>query len=164
MQKKITYGGMTTALCVILIAASAYMPTGKAALLFIASFAVYILALRTDVKTSLISYVAASAVVFMLTSFANPLITVSFVLCFGNYPVLKKFLDSLKVSVSIIIKFIAYTLYFFAVYFAVTKAFDVVVPYGLIILYPAGVIAFAFYDFLLLNTGKYVMARFFKSF
>ena len=164
MQKKIAYGGMTTALCVILIAASAYLPTGKAALLFMASFAVYILALCTDAKTSLISYVAASAVVFMLTSFANTMITVSFVLCFGNYPVLKKYLDSLKFTMSIIFKFIAYTAYFFAVYFAVPKVFDIVIPYGLIILYPAGVIAFAFYDFLLLNTGKYVMARFFKSF
>ncbi len=164
MQKKIAYGGMGTALCVLLILGSAYLPTGKAALLFMASFAVYLLTLCTDKKTALVCYGAASLLVFFITSFANPLITVSFVLCFGNYPVLKILLDSLRFIIATVIKIIVYTVYFFVVYFAVTMLFDVSVPYGLPLLYPVGALAFAFYDILLLHTGKYVVARFFKRF
>lgn len=164
MQKKIAYGGLTTALCVIMIVGSAYLPTGKAALLFMASFAVYLLTLCTDKKTAGVCYAASSIVIFLITSFTNPLITVSFVLCFGNYPILKTLFEKCKLVLAIILKFLAYTVYFCAVYYSVTILFDVVIPYAVFVLYLGGVVAFAFYDFLLSYTGKYAKERFFKSF
>ena len=164
MQKKIAYGGICTSLCVLLTLCSVYFPTGKAALLFVASFLIYVLCLRTDKRTALICYGASSILIFFITSSSSPLIAVSFVLCFGNYPILKCIVEGLKKSIAWMVKALLYSIYFFAVYFSVKSLFSVNIPYGVGVLYFIGMAMFLFYDVLLQHTGKYTLVRFFKSF
>ena len=164
MQRKIAYGGMGAALCLLLLAGSVYLPTGKAALLFLSSLVIYMLTFLTDKKTALICYVAAAALSVVFTSLSSVLITLSFGVCFGNYPVLKCYIDTRKFVLSLIIKFAAYSVYFFAVYFSFVLLFEGTLPYVWWILYFAGVAVFAFYDILLAQTGRYVMARLLKRF
>ena len=56
MHKKISYGGIAGAIGAVFLLLSAYVPSGKAALLFMASVVIYMLGIITDKKTAFICY------------------------------------------------------------------------------------------------------------
>jgi len=161
MHKKVSYGGMAAALCILLLAMSGYLPSGKAATLFMASVTVYTVVFLTDKKTGVLAYGASALLAFVIIPSALT-IPVSFAVCFGNYPVLKHIFDKFSVSMQIIFKFIAYTIYFSLVYCIFGFLLNISIPYVLWVLYLAGILVFAFYDWLLFKTGEYINFRFFK--
>jgi len=164
MHKKISYGGMATAICVVLLMLALYVPSGKAAALFLASVTSYVTAILTDKKTAFISYGATSTLLCLIAPNASPLILVSYVVCFGNYPILMLILSDKPFAVNVIIKLLLYGVYFAFVYFICKLLFSVVFPYNVWLLFAGGTFVFAFYDRLLFHTGRYILARFFKSF
>lgn len=155
MHKKISYGGIGTAICIILIYLAVYLPTGKAALVFVSSLLVYIMCYEIDKKTAFTMYLASSVLAFLLLLGASPVIVSSYIICFGNYPLLKTFFDTKRPCLQVLYKFIMYTLYFISVYAASKLAFNLTLPYALPLLYIGGIAVFGFYDWLLSQTGRY---------
>ncbi len=155
MHKKISYGGIGTALCIIFVWLAVYLPTGKAALVFAASLLVYIMCYELDRKTAFTMYLASSALSFLFLLGASPVIVSAYIICFGNYPIIKTFFDTKKLSLQILCKFIMYTLYFASVYTVMKLALNLTLPYALPVLYMGGIVLFGFYDTLLYQTGRY---------
>lgn len=162
MHKKIAYGGMTTALAVLMLVLSAYLPTAKAATLFLASALVYGYRLTVGVKASALVYGASAILGFLICFGASPFISISYVICFGNYPVLRKFTENRPVFAKVILRGILYSLYFGAV-LNVSKYF---IPDALmfspLVLYIIGAVLFAAYDVLLFHTGGQMLRLFYQ--
>ncbi len=164
MHKKVSYGGLATALSVILLLMSGYLPSGKAATMFMASVTVFVMCTLTNKKTAFVIY-AATTLLSMLIIPSALAVLLSYGICFGNYPVIKTYLEQ-KTTVlgQILSKMVIYTIYFFLVYAAFVFVAGFSIPYAVFIMYFCGIIVFAFYDWLLTYTGIYILSRFFKSF
>lgn len=162
MHKKIAYGGMATALAVIMLLLSMYFPTGKAASLFAASALVYGFRLICGVKASLAMYIASAILGFLLSSGASPTIAASFIICFGNYPVLRYFTENKPIAFVIIMRAVLYSVYFALVLVVFKYFIPVVFPLSPVLLYIAGAVLFAAYDVLLKYTGEYIAGLFYR--
>ncbi len=159
MQKKISYGGLGCALCVILLAMSSYLPTLKVATLFAASVIPYVVCRVTSTGTAFAMYGAASILSFLICQSGSPTVVAAFILCFGNYPVLKAIVDKKAFIPQNALKIALYIIYFFVVYFVFTKVLIIPVIYSPAILFVVGVIVFYLYDFLIMQTGVYLIQR-----
>ena len=158
MNRKVAYGGVSTAIAVILLGLSTYLPTGKAATLFLASLTVYIVCLFFDKKTGVIVYLASSVLAFFVSSAGAVGIVALYAVCFGNYPVFKCMLDRVRCGVRISVKIVLYTIYCLVVYAGILLLAGIKFSNYLIpLLYIAGVFCFWFYDYLLANTGRYAV-------
>ena len=164
MHKKVSYGGVGTALGIVLILIMSYVPSGRAALLFAASAIIYLMGKITDKRTSLLAYVATSLVAFLIVPSASPVLLWSYIICFGNFPIIRQILENKNKLIGIICKFILYILYFAGVYFTCTLIANVDFGYGIWLLFALGVPVFFFYDWLLFKTGSYAFQKVFKSF
>ena len=164
MHKKISYGGIVGAIGAVFLLLSAYVPSGKAALLFMASVVLYMLAIITDKKTAFICYGVTSIIAFFFAASASPVIVCGYIICFGNYPVLRLLLDEKNRILSLGLKAFLYLVYFLGVYFACKTLAGVSIPYGLWLLLPLGAPVFVFYDQLLPKTAIYLTDKIFKSF
>ena len=157
MQKKVAYGGLASALCIILLAMSSYLPTLKAATLFMASVISYVVYRITDGKTAFLAYASSAILGFFLCQSGSPVIVVAYCVCFGNYPIFAALLLNRNITMQLIVKAILYIVYFFAVFFIFTKVLIIPLPYSSYLLFGAGAVAFAAYDFLVLRTGEYLL-------
>lgn len=157
MQKKVAYGGMATALCIILLAMSSYLPTLKAATLFMASVIPYVVYRSTDGKTAFLVYASSAILGFLLCQSGSPAIVAAYCICFGNYPVFLALLANRRFALQITAKIILYIVYFVAVFLIFTKVLIIPLPYSSYLLFGAGAVAFAVYDFLMLRTGEYLL-------
>jgi len=158
MNNKIAYGGMGCALCVIMLAMSAYLPTGRAATLFIASLLSYVMCFVANKKTAFIMYAASCVLGLILLSGGSPVIIASYIICFGNYPILKTIIDFKPIAFKIIAKAILYTIYFILVCLVCRLVINVEIQYAMPLLYAAAIFVFAFYDYLILYSGRYVVS------
>lgn len=157
MHKKVSYGGLGCALAVLFIAMSAYLPTLKAATLFVASLITHIVVCFTNKKTGIIMYGAASILAFLICQSASPVIVFSYIICFGNYPVIKKVFETQNVKLAYLLKVLSYIIYFSVVYFAFTAFLKVNIPFSPYFLALGGLVLFFAYDFLLEYAGMYFM-------
>lgn len=157
MQKKIAYGGVASALCIILLAMSSYLPTLKAATLFAASVIPYAVCKFLSVKTAFLMYGATAILAFIICQSGSPEVAFSFGICFGNYPVFAAILERKSLSFSFISKILLYTIYFIAVYLVFTKLLLISLPWSPLILFALGIIVFAVYDYLIKRTGNYLL-------
>ncbi len=164
MQKKVAYGGIGAALMIAFLFLCVYLPTGNLATMFCTSLTVFTITNITDKKTALISYLAVSLLGFFVLFSMSPVAFIAYAVCFGNYPILKPLLDSKPQAIRLFLKLILYTVYFAVVYFLAVSLMKIPIPYAIWILYFAGVFIFFFYDWLILQTGLYVLNRFFKRF
>ena len=157
MQKKIAYGGMAAALCVILLALSSYLPTLKAATLFMASVIPYVVFRFVDGKTAFLVYFASAVLGFFLCQAGSPVIVVAYCVCFGNYPVFSALLANKTLVMQVIFKTLLYVIYFLTIFLIFTKVLFLPLPYSSYLLFGAGAVAFAVYDFLIPRTGEYLL-------
>lgn len=162
MHKKIAYGGISTALAVIMLVFSTYLPTAKAATLFAASALVYGFRLICGVRASFAMYAASAILGFLLSSGASPAIAAAFIICFGNYPVLRCLTENRPLSVMIILRAVLYTVYFALAFWVFKYLIPVEFPFSPVILYGAGAVLFAMYDVLLKYTGDYIVQLFYR--
>lgn len=162
MHKKVSYGGMATALAVILLAFSVYLPTAKAATLFAASALVYTYRRISGVKAAFAMYAATSALAFLLTAGAFSIVTASFIICFGNYPVIRYFTENKNTVVLIVLRALLYSAYFVCVYIIAHYFMPAELPFSVFILYFAGAVVFIAYDVLLNYTGIYLEQLFYR--
>ncbi len=164
MNKKLALGGIGTALSVLFLALSAYLPTGRAACLFVASLISYIIACMADKKTAVIMFLATSVLSVFISPAGIVSVAIVYIICFGNYPIIKHYLDIKPKYVAMILKLLCYTVYSIIVYMVFSFVLNINIPYAPIVLYFVGIFVFAFYDFLLSYAGKYALGILFKRF
>lgn len=104
MSRKIAFGGILTALCVVLIYLATYIPTGKLGLYALASVTIAIAVIELDVKLGAVVYAASTILIFLLTGSLNTVLL--FILFFGSYPLLKYYIEKQRsVVVEMLLKF-----------------------------------------------------------
>ena len=157
---KIAGGGVCSALCIVMLILASFLPNLKFAFLFASSIIVGICLLKYKFLSALICYIAASVLsVFILP---NKFIALAFFVLFGNYPVIKLYIERIKnIVTEYIIKFFAANVYLFAIYIVLkalgeSSFFD----FNLLILYIAGIVLLLFYDLVF----GFVINAFYKSY
>lgn len=159
MHKKISYGGIGCAVCILLLVMSSYLPTLKLATLFASSVIPYVIFKLAGFRTSIVMYGATSILAFFLCQSGSPSAVAAFVICFGNYPVFKGLIDKKTTAIRVTVKLLLYVVYFVAVYFVFTKFLLIPMIYSPVLIFAAGVVVFFFYDYLLKTTGIYLLYR-----
>ena len=162
MHKKIAYGGMATALVTILLVFSAYFPSGKAAALFLASATLYAFRIVMGIKSSFAVYMSSAILGLLLAFGASPVISVSFAICFGSYPVLRYITENKPLVLMIFIRAVLYTVYFVLVALIFKYLIPITFPLPEILLYILCGVLFVGYDVLLKYTGEYIVQLFYR--
>ncbi|MDF2841203.1 MAG: putative rane protein, partial [Clostridia bacterium] len=109
MSRRIAFGGILTALCVVLVYFAAYLPSGKLSLYALASVTIAISVVELDVKWGAVVYTASAILIFLLSGSLNALLL--FAVFFGSYPLLKYFIEKQSnAALEMILKFAAFNL------------------------------------------------------
>lgn len=165
MSRKIAFGGILTALCVVLIYLATYIPTGKLGLYALASVTIAIAVIELDVKLGAVVYTASTILIFLLTGSINTLLL--FTLFFGCYPLLKYYIEKQRSGiVEMLLKFGVFNL-LAIVGFSIFKLLLGVSPINLsrfsiwmlIGLLFAMQVAFLIYDYILSRLIDYYINR-----
>lgn len=107
---KISVGGMLTALSLLLLYISSAAPSAKLALLAAASYCIGLCAVYAGVKYAACAYAAVSLLGFLIVP--NKAYAVTFFVFFGNYPIIKLYIEKLdKLWLEWIIKIVAFNIY-----------------------------------------------------
>lgn len=149
-SKMISYGGIITALGIILIYLSTIMPFNKLFMLTIASLLIPIGVIYTGTKNSILIYIATS--ILSLIFFGIREVTILYILFFGNYGIIKFYIEKLRnIPLELVLKF----LYFNCMAFLALLIFKnmstnpVDLKYPLYYFILGGEIAFLVYDYLI---------------
>jgi hypothetical protein len=160
----IARGGLLIALTVLLIYITSVAPTSKLTLLTVASAIIPYSIMTTGVKNSLIVYVAASILSFILApSKAEP---AAYMLMFGLYGFVKFYVEALnKVVFEIILKLIYFNTTFFILYSLYTGLFTSAIgsELSIYLLIAGAQIAFFIYDYAMTIVINYIRKRFIKN-
>lgn len=157
---KITGGGVSAALCVVMLFLASFVPNLKLAFLFASSITMAICLLRYKTLCAFSSYLAASAVsIFVLP---DEFVALAFFVLFGNYPIIKLYIEKIRnITIEYILKFLAANVYLFAIYIVLKalgeKAFF---DFNLFVLYLAGIVLLLFYDLVF----GFVINAFYKTY
>lgn len=157
MNKSTAYGGVFTALGILLLTLAAYLPSGKAVCLFAASLTVFCSTHILNTKHAAVMYAATSALGFFISKGTSPATIVSYIICFGNYPLFKKAADAKKPPVAVIVKSLLYTAYFFSAFVIFKFFIKADLLYGTVPLFIGGAVLFVLYDILLAKTNEYAL-------
>ena len=116
MSRKVTLGGILTALCVVLAYLAFYLPTGKLSIYLLTSVVIAIAVVELGIKFSTVVYTASAILIFLLTGSINVLLL--FTLFFGSYPLLKYYIEKQRNAViEMLLKFSAFNLIAIFVFF-----------------------------------------------
>lgn len=165
MSRKIAFGGILTALCIVLVYLAAYLPTGKLGLYALASVTIAIAVIELDIKLGAVVYAASAILSFLLTASINALLL--FTLFFGSYPLLKYYIEKQRSAIlEMLLKFGAFNLlavlsfFIFKLLFGVSpinlSSFSVWMLVGILF---AGQIIFIIYDYILSRLIDYYINR-----
>ncbi|HYE10576.1 MAG TPA: hypothetical protein VEF53_10405 [Patescibacteria group bacterium] len=165
MSRKIAFGGILTALCVVLNYLAAYLPTGKLGLYALASLTIAVAVVELDIKLGAVVYTAAAILIFLLTGNINTLLL--FVLFFGSYPLLKYYIEKQRsAALEMILKFTAFNLlailgfYLFKLLFGISPINLGNFSVGMILgLAAGGQVVFLIYDYILSRLIYYYINR-----
>lgn len=157
MTRKFTVASIMSALAIVCIFGSAYLPTGRIALLAITSMCVLVTVAECGVRFAWIQYVATSLLAILLIPFKFQVLL--FVALLGYYPILKLHIEKIKIlwlewlvkilffnGLLIVVYFIFK--YFLLQYVSFGAIFDVVISNIWLVLLIAEII-FVVYDYLL---------------
>lgn len=157
---KITGGGLSAALCMILLFGASYVPNLKFAFLFASSIIIGICLLKYRLGASIVCYVASSALALFILP--NKFIALAFIVFFGNYPIIKLYIERInKIFLEYFIKFIFANIYLFLLYIALKALGEqAFFDFSMYILYVCGIVLLLFYDLLF----AFVISAFYKSY
>ena len=165
MSRRIAFGGILTALCVVLTYLAAYLPTGKLGLYALTSVIIAIAVIELDIKLGAVVYAASAILVFLLTGSINALLL--FTLFFGSYPLLKYYIEKQRSAVlEMLLKFGTFNLlavlsfFIFKLLLGISpinlSSFSVLMSIGILL---AGQILFLIYDYILSRLIDYYINR-----
>ena len=99
--KKISYGGIGTALGVLILFLTRVIPINTLALLTLASCIIPLIIIKTDVKTAIYVYFATALIGFFITP---GIYSLMYALIFGVYGIIKYYIEKLnKLYIEIIL-------------------------------------------------------------
>jgi hypothetical protein len=165
MSRKIAFGGILTALSVVLVYFAAYMPSGKLGLYSLASVIIAIAVVELGIKLGAVVYIASAILIFFITGSLNALLL--YILFFGCYPLLKYYLEKQRrAAVELLMKFAVFNLLVIVSFVAFKlllgiwpvniEGFSVWILAGLAI---AAQIIFLIYDYILSRLISYYINR-----
>ena len=157
---KITGGGICAALSIIMLMLSSVIPNLKLAFLFASSIIVGICLLRYKLATTLACYIATSVIAIFILP--NKFIGMAFFVLFGNYPIIKLYIEKTKnIIVEYVVKFAVANIYLIAVY-VILRALESysIFDFNIYLLYFVGIVLLLFYDL----TFSFVINAFYKSY
>lgn len=165
MSRRIAFGGILTALCVVLIYLAAYMPTGKLGLYALSSVTIAIAVVELDIRLGALVYAGSALLIFLLTGNINALLL--FTLFFGSYPLLKYYIERQRnAAVEMLLKFAAFNLlallgfFIFKLLFGISPinlaSYSIWILVGFIV---AGQFIFLIYDYILSRLISYYINR-----
>lgn len=103
-SKKIAFGGVISSLALLLMFMSSIIPSATFSIPAMAGILIMLLMLEFDKKTAFISYTSVSFLSLMLV--ADKEAVLIFIFFFGNYPIIKSFIERVNnVVFSYLIKF-----------------------------------------------------------
>ena len=157
---KITGGGLSAALCLILLFGASYVPNLKFAFLFASSIVMGICLLKYKLSASLVCYIASSALALFILP--NKFIALAFIVLFGNYPIVKLYIERIrKIFLEYFLKFIFANIYLFLFYVALKALGEqAFFDFSIYILYACGIVLLLFYDLVF----AFVISAFCKSY
>ncbi len=113
--KKIAFGGVMAALSAVMLYMASILPTLRLAVCFIASAVICITMIKYGAREAVAVYLAVSAVSLIIMP--DKLIPFGYILFFGNYPIVKAFLERVnKVKAEWGLKIIVFVIYALAAY------------------------------------------------
>lgn len=165
MSRKIAFGGILTALCVVLLYLASYLPTGKLGLYALASVTIAIAVVELDIRLGAVVYAGSAILIFLFTGNINALLL--FILFFGSYPLLKYYIEKQRsAAVEMLMKFGAFNLlailgfFMFKLLLGVSPInlthFSIWILVGFIL---AGQVMFLIYDYILSRLIHYYINR-----
>jgi hypothetical protein len=160
----LTRGGIYSALSVIILYISSIAPTSKLSLLTIASAIIPFSLLTTNVKTSILVYIATSILSAMLGLRS---MAIAYALFFGLYSIVKYYIEKIrKAYLEIILKLTFFNISFLIIYYFGKLILSDVISINLPLYYliPILEISFIIYDYVLTNIISYINRRFVKQF
>ena len=121
--KNIAKGGLFTALSVLCLYLSTILPTSNLYLLGIASCLIPLCILTTNIKNSLIVYVATCLLGFFLIGFRWNIF--AYIIFFGTYGFIKLLIERINnIPLEIILKLLFFNLCMAIIYYLVVKVFS----------------------------------------
>lgn len=145
-SQKIATGGLLCALSLLFLYLCNVVPSGKLAMICISSFCIGLCVALINIKFSVIAYIAVS--VLGLLILPNKVVPLLFVLFFGNYPVVKFYLEKVNKSyVMWLIKIIVFNIYAVITYFVIRSFVNVEINFAVPIIILIADFAYIIYDF-----------------
>lgn len=138
---------MCTALSVIFLLVANFLPV-RVALLFISSIIIGVCILKYQSTTAIITFFATGIISFFLVE--NKLLSLAYVIIFGNYPILKLYIEKIRnLVVEYILKVILWAIELFGAYIVFCAfGYNDILNQALVWYCVAGVIIFFAYDLL----------------
>lgn len=160
--KKVTLGGILTALTVAILYLASVMPTLRLTACAVSSAIICVMMIKYGTKSSLLVYLAASVVSFVLLP--NKMLFVGYALFFGNYPIIKAYIERIgNIAFEWVVKLILFGVYSVIAYGVVTAFFsNVVLPYSNSVLLAVVIVIAAIYDIALSLFVSEIRRRFLK--
>lgn len=135
------------ALSVVVLYLASILPTLKLTVCLVASAIICIVMMKYGVRGSMVVYLAASVVALIISP--DKTVAVGYLLFFGNYPIIKAFIENIdNLKMEWIIKIVLFVVYTAAAFAAMTIFFSGVInfPYSKIFIFVAAVVAAVIYD------------------
>lgn len=157
---RVAGGGVSAALCVVVLFLASFVPNLTLAFLFASSLVIGVCLLRYRLSCTLACYVAASAVSLFLVP--DKFVPLAFIALFGNYPIVKLYIEKIRnITAEYIVKLIVFNIYLFMAY-VILKALgeQAFFDFSMTLLYFVGLVLLLFYDLVF----GFVINAFYKSY
>lgn len=163
MAKKITLSGIMTALTLVFLFGSAYIPTGKIALLALTSMCMLVTVSECGIKYAWVEFFATSLLALLLIPSKGQVFL--YIGIIGYYPILKLHIENIKnIKLEWLVKimyFNALLIVFYFVlrfllfdYLSLSAIFDIVLKNTVLVVVISEVV-FVFYDYFLSFFARY---------
>ena len=154
MSKRIAYGGIFSALSILLLYFTAVVPSGRLGAYALCSIPIALTIIELGVSTGLLVYISVSILSFLLIGNIGDIIP--YILFFGHYAIFKYYIEKGKnIAVELLLKFLVFNGSLALTFLIFTKLFSIV-PIGLVTSTPlmtllilaAAQIVFFIYDYI----------------
>ncbi len=163
MTKKLTTSAIMSALTLVCLFGSVYLPTGRIALLALTSMCILVTVARCGARYGWLQYAATSFLALLLIPFKFQVLM--FIAILGYYPMLKLHIEGIrKIWLEWLVKIMFFTALLIVVYFLVKfvllryislgAIFNVVLAHATVVVIAAEII-FVIYDYLLSFFARY---------
>ncbi len=152
------------ALSVVVLYIASVLPTLKLTVCLVASAIVCITMIKYGARGAVVLYLATSVVSLIISP--DKTVAFGYLLFFGNYPIIKAFIENIhNLKAEWIVKIILFSAYTVVAFMAMTIFFSGIInfPYSKIFIFVAAVAAAAVYDVALSLFISEISKRFSKS-